>query len=158
MANESPPQLVLQHVPFPERLAFKDDATRKQDWEMFRQAWENYEISPQLIDHPKKRRTATLLTCFSPSALKIYNSLTFESEDDKYDIDKVLEKMTTFCRGVVNETYERYIFNTRSQLDNESVDDFYAALRGISKNCSFGDLTSSLIKDRIIVGIQDNTT
>ena len=28
----------------------------------------------------------------------------------------------------------------------------------LSKNCSFGDLTSSLIKDRIIVGMQNNAT
>ena len=66
--------------------------------------------------------------------------------------------MTEFCQGVVNETYERYLFNTRSQGENESVDEFYSALLALSKNCSFGELTSSLIKDRVIVGIQDTST
>jgi hypothetical protein len=65
--------------------------------------------------------------------------------------------MTEFCRGVVNETYERYLFNTRSQRDNESIDEFYSALLALSKNCSFGDLTSSLIKDRVTVGMQNVT-
>jgi len=149
---------ILQHVPFPDKLAFRDDASRKKDWEMFLQIWENYEISSQLIEHPKRRRTATLLTCFSPSALKVYNSLSFDRADDKQDIDKVIEKMTEFCQGVVNETYERYLFNTRSQQVNESIDEFYAALLSLSKNCAFKELTPSLIKDRIIVGIQDNST
>ena len=85
--------------------------------------------------------------------MKVYNSLSFDNEEDKYDIDIVLNKMKEFCRGVVNETYERYVFNTRTQASNESIDEFYGA-----KNCSFGELTLSLIKDRIIVGIHDNTT
>ena len=94
---------------------------------------------------------------FSPSALKVYNSLDFANEEEQYDIDLVLAKMTEFCRGVVNETYERYLFNTRSQRDNQSIDEFYSALLALSKNCSFGDLTSSLIKDRVIVGMQNNS-
>ncbi|KXJ07257.1 hypothetical protein AC249_AIPGENE25139 [Exaiptasia diaphana] len=119
------------------------------------QIWENYEISSQLKDHPKERRTATLLTCFQPSALQVYNSLSFASEQDKSDIDKVLEKMSEFCNGVVNETYERYLFNTRCQEPNESIDDFYGALLALSKNCSFDKLTASLIRDRLIVGMKD---
>ena len=63
---------ILQHVSFPSKLILKDDASRKKDWEIFKQIWGNYEISSQLKDHPKRRRTATLLTCFSPSALKVY--------------------------------------------------------------------------------------
>ena len=70
----------------------------------------------------------------------------------------VLDKMTMFCRGIVNETYERYLFNTRSQSESETIDEFYGALLALSKNCSFGDLASSLIKDRIIVEMQNNAT
>ena len=66
--------------------------------------------------------------------------------------------MKEFCRGVVNETYERYVFNTRSQVSDESIDEFYGALLALSKNCLFRELTSSLIKDRITVEIHDNTT
>ena len=80
--------------------------------------------------------------------MKVYNSLSFDNEEDKYDIDIVLNKMKEFCRGVVNETCERYVFNTRTQASNESIDEFYGALLALSKNCSFGELTSSLIKDR----------
>ena len=158
MAESLDPRAILQHVPFPSKLILKDDASRKKDWEIFKQIWRNYETSSQLIEHPKKRRTATLLTCFSPSALKVYNSLNFANDNERCDIDIVLTKMTGFCQGVVNETYERYLFNTRSQGENESVDEFYSALLALSKNCSSGELTSSLIKDRVMVEIQDNST
>ena len=147
--NNNPPPKILLHVPFPKKLILKDYASLKKDWQMFQQIWENYEISSQLKDHPKRRRMATLLTCFSPSALKVYNSLSFNNEEDKYDIDIMLNKMKEFCRGVVNETYEKYVFNTRSQASNQSIDEFYRALLALSKNCSFGELTLSLIQDRI---------
>ena len=88
----------------------------------------------------------------------MYNSLSFDNEEDKYDVDVVLEKITEFCRGVVNETYERYLFNTRSQGESESIDEFYGALLALAKNCLFGVLTSLLIKDRVIVGMHDNAT
>jgi hypothetical protein len=102
-------------------------------------------------------RTATLLTCFAPSALKLYNGLKFDNEDQKKDIDAVLLKMEEACKGVTNETYERFILNTRSQKRTESVMEFYSELKKLAKNCNFGTLESSLLRDRLVVGIQDTT-
>lgn len=146
---------ILQNVPFPNKLDFKDPHSIKEDWEMFSQIWNNYEICSGLVNHTKQVRTATLLTCFQPSALKIYNSLGMSAEE-KTDIDVVLRRMEEHCRGVVNQTYERYKFNTRTQAPHESVDDFYVALLELSKNCSYGNLEASLIRDRLVVGIKDN--
>ena len=87
--------------------------------------------------------------------LKVYNSLLFVEEADKTDIDVVLSKMSEFCKGVVNETYERYLFNTRSQAANEGVDVYYTDLLRIVENCKFGDLEQSLVEDRIVVGVRD---
>ena len=54
--------------------------------------------------------------------------------------------MSEFCKGVVNETYERYLCNTRSQAANEGIDVYYAALLRIAENCKSGDLEQSLVK------------
>jgi transposase InsO family protein len=150
---------VLQHVPFPEKLELQDDpAKRKTAWTAFAQVWKNYEISSQLDEHPKGRRTATLLTCFSSSALKVFNSLSFESEAQKKDIDVILTKMTEACEGTVNTTYERYLFNTRTQGPSECIDNFYSELKEMARNCDFGDLADSLIRDRLVVGLRDAAT
>ena len=148
---------VLEHVPFPDKLDLRDDAMRAANWELFLQIWNNYEISSQLVSDPSERRTATLLTCFAPSTLKLYNSLWFERPGDKTNIHVVLRKMTDFCKGVVNETYERYLFNTRVQGPNEGVDVYYSALLSITKNCSYDDLEQSLIRDRLVVGFWNST-
>ena len=54
--------------------------------------------------------------------------------------------------------YERYLFNTRVQGPSECIENFYNGLREMSLNCEFGDLTDSLIRDRIVVGIRDSAT
>ena len=155
--SENPPPPIRQHVPFPDKLDLKDDpVSRKTTWDSFKQVWDNYEISSQLNEHPTGRRTATLLTCFSPSALKLFNSLNFANEDDKKKIDVVLEKMSAACKGEVNTTYERYIFNTRTQGSSESVDNFYSELLALSKTCEFGNIVDSLIRDRMVVGLRDS--
>ena len=156
----SNPQIVMAqlfNVPFPDKLDLPDDscADKSGVWEMFKQMWDNYEISSGLIDHAKGRRAATLLTCFTPSSLKVFNSLPFATEAERKDIDVVLRKMSEHCKGVTNETYERYLFNTRSQGEREGINEFYAALLKQSKTCSYGDLADSLIRDRIVVGIRD---
>ena len=142
-------------MPFPDKLDLKDNSSRYQDWLLFKQIWQNYEISSQLVHHSSATCTSTLLTCFQPSALKVCNSLSFVEEADKTDIDVVLSKMSEFCKGVVYETYERYLFNTQSQAVNEGIDVYYAALLRITENSKFGDLEQSLVKDRIFVSVRD---
>ena len=145
---------ILQHVTFPEKLELLEDVSRADAWKLFKQVWENYEISSRLYTHPKRQRTAMLLTCFAPSALKVYNSLSFENDADRQDIDVVIRKMTEVCEGVVNQTYKRYLFNTRVQAPHESVGDYYSVLLQISQTCGFGELTPSL-RARIVVGVSD---
>ena len=59
--------------------------------------------------------------------------------------------------GSENETYERYVFNRRDQESNEPVDAYVTALRKLAKTCNYGSLTDSLIRDRMVVGINDNS-
>jgi hypothetical protein len=64
---------------------------------------------------------------------------------------------TLFC-GETNETYERYKFNKRDQEQSETIDTYVASIRTLSKTCNYGEIEESLIRDRIVIGIKDNTT
>ena len=55
--------------------------------------------------------------------------------------------------------YERYVFNNRNQRDDENIDSYVAELRRLSKTCQFCEcLRSSLIRDRLVIGIRDGAT
>ena len=84
--------------------------------------------------------------------------MNFDSADDREDVDKVIEAFDNFCIGEINVSYERYVLNQRIQDKNESFDNFLSEVRRLIKSCDFGALTDSIIRDRIICGIKDETT
>ena len=131
------------------------------NWKKFHLDWNNYEIAACLKDSEnpavnKSLRTATLLTCIGSDALDVYEGLEFETEDDKKDIDIVLQKLQHYRIGETNEIYERYRFNKRDQEPNESLDAYVTALRTLVKTCNFRVLENSLIRDRIVIRVGDN--
>ena len=111
-----------------------------------------------MVKQPKEERTATLLTCLGADALEIVDGLNFANDEERKDIDVVLEKLELFCVGETNEIYERYQFNKRDQESGESIDSYVKSLRTLAKTCNYGSLLDSLIRDRIVVGIRDNGT
>ena len=119
------------NIPLPSKLELTGDLAT--NWKKFHHAW-NYEIAARLKDpeNPtvnKSLRTATLLTCIGSDALDVYEGLEFENEDDKKDIDIVLQKLQRYCIEETNEIYETYRFNKRDQEPNESLDAYVTALR-----------------------------
>ena len=59
------------------------------------------------------------------------------------------------CNPKKNETVERYKFFSRFQNPGESLEKFITDLKLLATTCNFGDLKDSLVRDRIICGIQD---
>ena len=53
--------------------------------------------------------------------------------------------------------YERMKFNQRIQQEGESVESFITDLHALSEMCNYGGLTNEMIRDRIIVGIRDDS-
>ena len=98
-----------------------------------------------------------MLTCISSDALDVTDAMKFLKEDQRKDPEVILEKMKQYGIGECNETYERYVFNRRDQESNESVDAYVTALRQLVKTCNYGSLTDSLIRDRMVVGINDSS-
>ena len=158
MPDEAPqlqPEIIHvgSNLPLPSPLQLKGNPSV--NWKRFRQAWDNYEIAFRLKMQDKDFRTATLLTCIGQDALEIYDGLSFDDEEQKRDIDVILQKLGEFCVGTTNEIYERYFFNKRDLAVGESIDGYVASLRSLAKTCNYGALTDNLIRGRMVVGILD---
>ena len=139
----------------PEELDLKS-ANMNAEWKMFKQLWENYEVALGLSQQENKKRTATLLTIIGKEAMKIFNTFKWKNNAEKENIIKVIEKFDAYFIPRKNITYERYMFNTRKQKHNENVDEFITALKTLVDNCEFGLLEESLIKDMLVLGVNDN--
>ena len=54
-----------------------------------------------------------------------------------------------------NTIFERAKFNMRIQGENEPVDAFITDLYALAEHCGYADLHDEMIRDRIVVGLQD---
>ena len=70
---------------------------------------------------------------------------------------KVVEKFDAFFRVRRNVIFERARFNRRYQREGEPVDTYIMELYKLTENCDSGALQAEMIRDRIVVGIRDET-
>ena len=69
----------------------------------------------------------------------------------------IKKKFKEYCNPRKNVTYERHSFNTRTQKEGEPLDAFVTELKQKASLCEFGELKDSLIRDRIVCGIRNDT-
>ena len=87
--------------------------------------------------------------------LQIFLNLNL-SDDDKKKIDRCLEALDNYFKPSRNVVYERYVFNTCVQTNDESVQSYVTRLRKLATSCEYGELTDDLIRDRLVIGLKHN--
>lgn len=76
--------------------------------------------------------------------------------EDRLSVAVLKSKFEELCSPQRNTIMERYAFNSRSQLPDESFNSFYAELRVKARSCDFNVLEEDLIRDKIVIGIRDD--
>ena len=125
-----------------------------ENWRRWIQRWELYVKASGADKKPEATQCAIFLHTIGQDAIDVYNTFAFtEADTDK--INPIIRKFEEHCAWKKNLTYERYKFNTCVQ-DGRPFDAFLVDLVNKSKTCEFGELRDSLIKDRIVCGIDDS--
>ena len=123
--------MMRSNIPLPPKLETKRNLA--ENWKIWKQIWESYEIVSNLVKQEDIYRVATFITCIGANALEIYNGLLFESEAHRKNMAKIMELMEKHCIGTTNVTYERYKFNNQNQEQGESIDTYVSHLRTIRR-------------------------
>jgi len=126
------------------------------NWKLFEQSFENFLTAADYTEKEGKVKVAILLTCLGEECLPIYNSFSYDKEEDKYDLKKVMDKFKERCQPLKNITYDRHVFFTRKQREEETFDEFVTDLKNKASVCEFENLKDGLIRDQIICGIRAN--
>ena len=86
-----------------------------ENWRKFKQEFELYLIATGLDTKTSRQKIALLLHVARKQAIEVYNTFSF-TEEENGDFDSVIEKFNSYCNPKKNETYERYVFHSRKQL------------------------------------------
>lgn len=115
----------------------------------------NYLKALEIDKKPEDVQVAQLLHLIGEEGFKIFNTFTFKKKNDENILNKVLEKFDDHFTTKLNTTYERYQFFTIRQEKNESIENFITRLKSKAATCEFKTLENSLVRDMLVVGLDD---
>ncbi|XP_076678479.1 uncharacterized protein LOC143374319 [Andrena cerasifolii] len=78
-----------------------------------------------------------------------------QNSKDKDDINILLAKLDSHFSRKNKQVVDRYNFFTRSKKHKESIEEYIEDLKKMAASCSFGHITNSLIRDRVIADLKD---
>lgn len=60
-----------------------------------------------------------------------------------------------YCKPRKNIVYDRFKFFSRSQMNSESIYKYVTEIKILATPCEFGEEQQNLLRDRLVLGIQD---
>ena len=97
-----------------------------------------------------------LLYMVGSKGREIYDTLPFEQHPEERSFKDVMDAFSNYCDPKKNETVERYKFFSRVQEAGETLEKFITDVKILAATCNFEELNDSLIRDRIICGLNDS--
>ena len=86
------------------------------NWKVFKQKWEFYSVATGASEHESAKRQACLfLRVIGEEAVKVYNNFTFATEENKFNVARIIEKFNGYCNPKKNETFEQQILHTEKR-------------------------------------------
>ena len=126
------------------------------NWKKFKQKYTNYKIATGISSKDSATRVATLLTVIGNDAIDVFNTLTWDEEGDdkKSKAWGAVEIWGTLWTKEKCQLRELQILLKSPRKRRKYV----TISRKLCETCEFGTLKNSLIKDRIVLGVNNTKT
>ena len=154
------PTVYISHnVAPPQPLDLRNSSEAAESFKIWKEKYNNYFIISRLENESPQFQLAMFKHSVGDEGLRVIKTFGYSAEENPNDWRTVMAKLEAHCIGEVNETVERYVFNKRDKLQDETVDSYVAELKTLAKTCNFCDcLRDSLIRDCIVLGIKNEQT
>ncbi|CAG5019291.1 unnamed protein product [Parnassius apollo] len=147
----------MEHARPPAELSLESGPKRAEAWRQWRQLFEVFLKASGVSEEPKEIQATLLVYLIGSAGYEVFATFTFEEGESEDDINCVLKKFDSYFGTEPNITVTRFKFFSRNQESGENIDQYVPALRVLSWQCDFGDLHESLLRDKIVCGIVNNT-
>ncbi|UYV80838.1 K02A2.6-like [Cordylochernes scorpioides] len=124
------------------------------DWPSWKQRFSRYRLLSNLNAKEQEYQLTALIYLMKERAEEIHSAFNLSTDDAK-NLDKVIEAFDNHFIGKRNVVYERALFGLRSQRPEETIEEFVTVLHRISEHCEYANLREELIRDRLVLGVED---
>lgn len=128
--------------------------TSPASWPAWRKRFERYMSVSGQLSKSEKEKINILVYIMGEEAEEIM--VQFPSTPATYS--EALKSFEDYFIPRRNIIFERFRFNSRTQMSGESIESFITSLHSLAEHCNYGTLKEELIRDRIVVGMLDSKT
>ena len=130
------------------------DFSQPDSWPRWIRRFERFRQASGLSSKGEESQVNTLIYTMGDKADDILSSFGLSEEDQKkYSV--VRDKFESHFVKRRNVIFERARFNSRKQLQDETVDSFITDLFCLAEHCAYDRLREEMIRDRLVVGLRD---
>jgi len=126
------------------------------DWDTYAERLEYY-FEANSIQDPRKKKAVLLSVAGADTFSLLKDLITPYSLKDK-TYEELSQTLREHCNPTPSVIIERFNFYMSRQKPGQSISDFIAHLKKITKHCEFGDALEDMLRDLIVVGITDERT
>ena len=139
--------MATYQIPALQSFSFKFE-----QWESWFHHFERFRQASGLAGKSEETQISTLIYSMGDRSEDILKSFALSEEDSKkYSV--VIKKFNSHFGKRRKVIYDRAKFNSRLQLENESVEDFIYHVNALADKCMYGQLRDEMVHNRIVVGI-----
>ena len=135
----------------PKQFSFKAE-----EWPAWIREYKRFANASKLKNEEGDVQRDTLLYVMGPESDKVHRTLVFEGNESDTNIDLLIAKLDDYFVVKKNVIYERSKFHERKQAVDETVEEYYRALKELARHCEYPD-EDNQIRDRLVVGLIDKT-
>lgn len=121
------------------------------NWIVYVARIEQYFVAYNITEDGRKR--AILLTSLSQDVYELLTDLCFPDLPETKALKDICEILKTHYRPKVSVYAERRKFYDAQQNEGESVADYVARLKGLTRHCKLGDSFNQVLRDKFVCGL-----
>ena len=140
----------------PSELAF--DGNLKKNWSNWKAKFDIFLIASKRENDQERVKVAMLKNIIGDQANDVLKTFTYSCNEDQVKLSQIYDLMNKYVEPKKNLTLSRFQFFTMNQTEGQSIESFITEVTLKSKECEFDtdeNICDSLVRDRIICGIQD---
>lgn len=127
-----------------------------ENWRAWISQFDLFLLTTVIAEKSPKVQAATFLYLIGDPGRQIFETLEFASGNECEKLYVLKAKFKAYCEPRKNLTFLRHQYFTRNQQAGEGTDTFVVDLQTKARQCDFGDLHDSLIRDRVVCGIRSD--
>lgn len=114
---------------------------------------EHYFLVNDITDTAKQR--SVLISSMGQKAYKILRNLVAPDKPTNVSFKDLVKVMTSHFCPPPSEIVQRFRFNSQVRGHGETIAAYVAELRALSEHCNFTNTLESILRDRLVCGVND---